>query len=39
MLFEINKLNLFGIPVTIDLLFLGNDEINLHLLHCIYFAF
>ena len=28
MLFEINKLNLFGIPVTIDLLFFGNETLS-----------
>ena len=28
MLFEINKLNLVGIPVNIDLLLFGNETLN-----------
>jgi hypothetical protein len=28
MLFEINKLNLIGIPVNIDLLFFGNEALS-----------
>jgi hypothetical protein len=28
MLFEINKLNLIGIPVNIDLLLIGNETLN-----------
>ena len=28
MLFEINKLNLIGIPVNIDLLLFGNETLN-----------
>ena len=38
MLFEINKLNLIGIPVNIDLILLGNETLTCDINCCIFLA-
>ena len=38
MLFEINKLNLIGIPVNIDLLLFGNETLSCDIISSICFA-